>query len=330
MKALVLTAPGKVELKDIEKPKPKSGEALVRVQAASLNKRDQFIREGKYPNIQLNCVLGSDGCGQVVEVGDDGNNDWLQKEVIINPNINWGTHDSVQSREYSILGMPTNGTFAEYVAVDIDRLVEKPQYLSSEEAAAFPLGGLTAYRACFYHGKIKKGENVLISGIGGGVAQFAFEFAKAAGANVFVTSGSEEKMQQALDHGAIEAYNYKAKDWYKNPWKTKGGFDVVIDSAGGDQINSFIKVMKPAGRIVFYGATNGLPASLDLYRMFWNQITLQGSTMGNDKEFINMVSFINEHKIEPNIDSVRPFDEIFSAIDDMSSNKKSGKLVVKM
>lgn len=330
MKALILTAPGKVEIKDFENPKPGPGQALVQIKAASLNKRDQFIREGKYPNIQLNCVLGSDACGVVVEVGDDAGNDWLQKEVIINPNNNWGDFDAVQSREYSILGMPTNGTLAEYVVVDIDRLVEKPEYLSVEEAAAFPLGGLTAYRACFHHGRIEKGENVLISGIGGGVAQFAFQFAKAVGAHVFVTSGSEEKMKQAIAEGAVEAYNYKDKDWFKNPWKTKGGFDVVIDSAGGEQINSFIKVMKPAGRIVFYGATNGLPSSIDLYRMFWNQITLQGSTMGNDKEFIKMVSFISQHKIKPNIDSVRPFDEVISAIEDMSKNKKSGKLVVKM
>ncbi|MEJ2004297.1 MAG: zinc-binding dehydrogenase, partial [Cyclobacteriaceae bacterium] len=162
------------------------------------------------------------------------------------------------------------------------------------------------------------------------VAQFAFQFAKAEGASVYVTSGSAAKRKRALSLGAIEAYDYKSADWYKNPWKTKGGFDVVIDSAGGDQINHFIKIMRPGGRVVFYGATNGLPSSIDLYRMFWNQITLQGSTMGNDREFADMIAYVDRHKIVPEVDSVRPFREIEQAIDDMSANRKSGKIVLSL
>lgn len=294
MKALTLTKPGKLQIIEKEKPTLEKEHVLVKIKAAALNKRDQFIREGKYPNIQLNCVLGSDGAGEVVEVGDDKNKSWIGKSVVLNPNINWGPYDDVQSREYSILGMPSDGTLAEYVAVNVDRLEEMPPYLSYEEAAAFPLGGLTAYRACFRHGRIEADDHVLISGFGGGVAQFAFQFARAKGTSVFVTSSSKEKINQAIDMGAVAGYNYKVKDWFKKAWQSKGGFDVVIDSAGGDQINNFIKIMRPAGRIVFYGATNGLPSSLDLYRMFWNQITLQGSTMGNDKEFKAMLNFISE------------------------------------
>ncbi|MTI20755.1 alcohol dehydrogenase [Fulvivirga sp. RKSG066] len=329
MKALVLTKPGNLQIVEKEKPTPQQAEVLVKLKAAALNKRDQFIREGKYPNIQLDSILGSDGAGEVVEAGSSKEKKWVGKQVIINPNINWGDNDEVQSREYTILGMPTNGTFAEYVLVGADRLVEKPKHLSSEESAAFPLAGLTAYRACFHHGKISEGKNVLISGFGGGVAQFAFQFAKATGANVFVTSGSESKLEQALKMGASAAYNYKSKDWFKNSWQSKGGFDVVIDSAGGDQINDFIKVMKPSGRIVFYGATNGLPSSLDMYRMFWNQITLQGSTMGSDKEFIEMVKFVDKHKIKPIIGLVTPYENIVKALDEMAANRKTGKIVVK-
>jgi len=329
MKALTLTAPGKLEIVDQEKPKITGDQVLVKIKAAALNKRDQFIREGKYPDIQTNCALGSDGAGEVVEVADKKNKDWKGKEVVINPNINWGEYDEVQSREYSILGMPTHGTFAEYVAVDADRLMEKPAHLSFEESAALPLAGLTAYRACFHHGKIDHEDNVLISGFGGGVAQFAFQFARAIGANVFVTSGDPGKMTQAQNMGAIATYNYKEKDWFKNAWQSKGGFDVVIDSAGGDQVNSFIKIMKPAGRIVFYGATNGLPTTLDLYRMFWNQVTLQGSTMGNDKEFKAMIDFVSKHKVKPIVGSIRPFDEVITAFDEMAANTTSGKNIVK-
>ncbi|ELR69358.1 Alcohol dehydrogenase [Fulvivirga imtechensis AK7] len=329
MKGLVLTAPGRIEIVDLERPKITGSQVLIKLKAAALNKRDQFIREGKYPNIQMNCVLGSDGVGEVVEVATEANGTWKGKNVVINPNMNWGSNPAVQSREYSILGMPSHGTFAEYIAVEDGRIHEVPKHLTPEQAAALPLGGLTAFRACFHHGRIRGGENVLISGFGGGVAQFAFQFALAAGANVFVTSGKQDKLDTALKMGAAGAFNYVEKDWYKNPWQTKGGFDVVIDSAGGDQINNFIKIMRPGGRIVFYGATNGLPGSLDLYRMFWNQLTLQGSTMGNDEEFKEMIDFVSEKKVEPLIDSVRPFEDITSAFDTIAKTTKTGKIVVK-
>lgn len=329
MKGLVLTAPGRIEIVDLERPQIKGSQVLIKLKAAALNKRDQFIREGKYPNIQMNCVLGSDGVGEVMEVADADNSAWKGKTVVINPNLNWGSNPAVQAREYSILGMPSHGTFAEYIAVDASRIHELPAHLTPEQAAALPLGGLTAFRACFHHGKIRGGENVLISGFGGGVAQFAFQFALAAGAHVFVTSGRQDKLDTALKMGAAGAFNYTEKDWYKNPWQTKGGFDVVIDSAGGDQINNFIKIMRPGGRIVFYGATNGLPGSLDLYRMFWNQLTLQGSTMGNDEEFKGMIDFVSDKKIEPVVDSVRPFEDIKSAFDTIAKTTKTGKIVVK-
>ena len=210
-------------------------------------------------------------------------------------------------RSISILGMPTNGTLAEYVEVEADKLFEKPSHLNWSEAAALPLGGLTAFRAVFGQGKLKEGDNILISGAGGGVAQFAFLFALAAKSNVYVTSGEEDKISTCLKLGAKAGFNYKNENWQKEALQASGGFDFVIDSAGGNQINDFIKMMKPAGRIVFYGATNGTPEKLDMFRMFWNQITLQGSTMGNDQEFAEMVDFINEYKIKPIIDSVRPF-----------------------
>ncbi|MEL7002226.1 MAG: medium chain dehydrogenase/reductase family protein, partial [Bacteroidota bacterium] len=264
MKALVLTKPGQLEIIDTPKPTLTSGQVLIKMNAAALNKRDQFIREGKYPNIQTNAVLGSDGVGEVVHTGEGVDTSWQGKTVLINPNIGWGENPAVQSREYAILGMPSNGTLAEYMAVNQDRIHEIPTHLKPEEAAGIPLGGLTAYRACFTHGKIKDKENVLISGFGGGVAQFAFQFAKAACANVFVTSSKKSKLDKAEEMGAAGGFNYKDPDWYKNPWQTKGGFDVVIDSAGGNQINNFVKIMRPAGRIVFYGATNGLPTSIDL------------------------------------------------------------------
>ena len=330
MKALVIQSAGKIGFAQKRVPELQARQVLIKVSAAALNKRDQFIREGKYPNIQFGSTLGSDAVGEVVEIGSEADKKLIGRRVIINPNIDWGNNEAIQSRAYSILGMPTDGVFAEFVAVNQDRIHTVPTHLTDEEAAALPLAGLTAYRALFRHGKVRKNENILISGFGGGVAQLAFQFGIAAGANVYVTSGSAEKIEKAISLGAQGGYNYKDPDWYKNPWQTKGGFDVVIDSAGGDQINTFVKLMRPGGRIVFYGATNGLPSTLDLYRMFWNQISLQGSTMGNDKEFSQMLDFVTEHKIVPLVDSVRPFDDIRSAFDEIASTSKLGKLVVKL
>ncbi len=330
MKALQITAEHQIEICEVDKPAIKSNQALVKVSAVALNRRDQWIREGMYPNIQFGTTLGSDACGEVVEVANDVNQSWLNKKVLINPNVNWGDNPKAQAADYSVLGMPVPGTFAEYIIVDIDRLIEKPEYLKDEQAAAIPLGGLTAYRAIMTHGQLQSGDTVLISGFGGGVGQFAFQFAVAAGAEVYITSGSQSKIDQAISMGAKAGFNYKDENWAKEAYKVSGGFDIVIDSAGGDQINTFIKIMRPAGRIVFYGATNGMPAKLDMFRMFWNQVTLQGSTMGNDQEFVEMIHFIESHQLVPVIDSVRPFDDILGAFDQMKTGDRIGKLVVNM
>jgi len=327
MKALVLAGPGQIELREIPKPALATGRALVKMKAVALNRRDDWIREGNYPNIRFGVIMGSDGAGIVEEVFDEGDKPWVGQEVVINPNIDWGSDPEVQSTRYTILGMPVDGTFAEYISVPVDRLQHKPFHLDLLQASTLPLGGLTAFRALFRRGGLKPGNNVLISGFGGGVAQFAFLFAKAAGANVYVTSGSDEKIDKALKLGAKGAYNYKKQTNYTDLWKTKGGFDLIIDSAGGDQLNSFIKVLKRNGRIVFYGATNGLPGRVDLYRMFWNQLSLLGTTMGNDHEFNEMLSFVSTHQLRPMIDSIRPFSKIADSFADITKPNKVGKIV---
>jgi zinc-binding alcohol dehydrogenase/oxidoreductase len=327
LKALVLTSPGQIELKEVPIPTLSSGKALIRVKAASLNRRDDWIREGKYPNIKFGGILGSDGAGVVEKVHDEADASWVGQEVIINPNIDWGPEPEAQSSKYTVLGMPVNGTFAEYISVPVDRLYHKPAHLDFLQAASLPLGGLTAFRALFRKGGLTAGQNVLISGFGGGVAQFAFLFAKAAGANVYVTSGSDEKIDKAMKLGAKGAYNYKKQTNYADLWKTKGGFDLVIDSAGGDQLNNFIKALRPQGKIVFYGATNGLPSKIDLYRMFWNQLSLVGTTMGNDQEFKEMIAFVSKHQIRPIVDSIRPFAKIVESFPDITKPNKVGKIV---
>lgn len=322
-----MVGPGQIDWQEFEKPVVTPGKVLVKMKASSMNRRDEWIKEGKYPNIRYGAILGSDGSGVVEAVGQDSDEKLVGKEVVINPNVNWGPDPEVQSKNYSILGMPVNGTFAEYCLVDTDRVQPKPAHLDILQAAALPLGGLTAYRALFRRGGLRAGQNVLVSGFGGGVAQYCFLFAQAAGANVYVTSGSDAKIARAIKLGAKGAYNYKKEANYSELWKTKGGFDLIIDSAGGDQINQFIKVLKPAGKIVFYGATNGLPSKVDLYRMFWNHLTLQGTTMGNDQEFSDMLAFAEKHQIRPMVDSIRPFAKLPQSFVDILHPDKVGKIV---
>ncbi len=328
MKALVIQPDLSFKIQEKDIPKPKAGEALIKISAASLNRRDQWIREGKYPSIIPGVTLGSDGVGEVVEVGGQAESPWLGKKVVVNPNINWGDDDDTQQDGYHVLGLPTDGALAEYLVTNLDRLIEKPKHLTDIEAGALPLSALTAYRACFNKGGVQKGAKVLVSGFGGGVAQMATLFSITVGAETYITSSNKANIVLAKEKGAREGFDYTEKDWFKNVRRRHGGFDVIIDSAGGNQFGQLIKLLNPKGRLVFYGATNGLPATIDLYTMFWRQLSVVGTTMGSDKEFERMVEFVKSFHIIPIIGSVRPFDEALKALDDMKKGGIVGKSVL--
>lgn len=328
--ALVLNEPAAIRLRieTVTVPALQTGEVRVRMLAAALNHRDEWIRQGLYAGIQYPAILGSDGCGIVEEAADDTGRHWLGQEVIINPNNDWGPNPAVQGSAYTIRGLQTAGTFAQYLVLPAHRLHAKPAHLSPQQAAALPLAGLTAYRATVHYGKPKPGMRVLVTGIGGGVAMFALQFALALGAACWVTTGDERKLKHAVSLGAKGGANYKTPDYWKAFKKETGGFDLIVDSAGGDSLNSLIELCRPAGQIVFYGATTGVPKQLNIRKMFWNQTRLQGSTMGSDDDFTAMVALVNQHKIVPVVDGVRPFAQILDALADMRAHKQLGKLVV--
>lgn len=329
MIAAVLEEIGKgLAVSNIEKPTLLQDEILVEILASAINHRDIYISKGEYAAIKTPCVLGSDGAGKIVEVGNSSLNHHLGKEVIINPNNNWGDNENFQSSNYHILGMPSYGTFAQFVKVKIDRVHPKPNHLSFEEAAALPLAGLTAYRAVFTKGNLETGQKVLINGIGGGVAQFAFLFAKAAGAEVFVTSGKTEKLQASKDMGADKGYNYTDTNWYKKLNAEVGGVDLVIDSAGGEGFGNLLKIMNPGGRLVTYGGTKGKVTNLSPQILFWKQLNILGTTMGSDEDFKNMLAFVSEKKIKPTVDKVFALANINEAFEYVSAQKQFGKVVI--
>lgn len=335
MKAIVLRELGDVEnlkMEEMPDPQPGSDEAVVRLKAAALNHRDVFIIQKLYPNIKLPAILGSDGAGIVESIGDSVDSAWLGREVVIEPGLDWGPDDQLQSRGYRILGMPEDGTFAEKIRIPATNLHPKPPHLSFEEAAGLPLAGLTAFRSVVTRANVQAGETVLVTGIGGGVALFAMQIARQLGARVIVTSSSDEKLEMAKKLGAEGGVNYKNTDWGKEVVALSGGAgpDVIIDSAGGETLETAVKIIKSAGRIVFYGATTGLARNLDLYRFFFKQLTMMGTTMGSPREFAALVKMYTGASLTPVVDRVFPLAEAPEAHRRMALAGQFGKIVLKI
>lgn len=311
--------PEKLVLEDVPAPEAGPEQTLVRLQAAALNHRDLFITRGLYPKIHLPCILGSDGAGEA-----DG------ATVLIDPLIGWGPDERVWQPDAAILGMPLDGTFAEFVAVPRANVHPKPEHLSLEEAASLPLGGVTAYRAMFTRGQLQAGETVLITGVGGGVQTFALLYAKAAGARVVVTSSRDGKLERAKALGADVAINYlTTPDWHKAVRAAVGAVDLAIDSAGGDSFSKAVSVVRPGGRAVTYGATSG-DATLKMFHVFWDQVSILGSSMGSPADFAAMLEFVTRHRIKPIVDRVYPLDEIFPAIERMDDALQFGKIALRI
>ena len=329
MKATVLTEVKKpVVVQAVPDPIAAPEQAVVRLKAAALNHRDLWTQLGLYPNIKLPITLGSDGAGIVASVGSAADQSWIGREVIINPSLDWGPDRRAQGPDFRILGLPDNGTFAEQVAIPAVNLAPRPAHLSWEQAAALPLAGLTAWRALFTRAQLKPGERVLVTGVGGGAALFALQFAAAAGAQVWVTSGSSEKIVRAQTLGAMGGVNYRDADWAESLQKQAGRFDVIVDSAGGEGFARLIDLTAPGGRIVFFGATTGNPKGLDLRKCFFRQINILGTTMGSPEDFAGMTRFVVEKKIVPVVDRVFPLDNADAALRHMEAGAQCGKIVL--
>ena len=329
MKAIYLEATNSpFVLIEKEKPIAGPGEAIVQVKTAALNHRDVYIQYGRYFIKEYPTILGSDGAGIVTEVGEGVAESWIGKEVIVDPSSDWGDNLRAHGHNFKVLGMPEDGAFAEFVRVRATNLQEKPEHLSWEEAAALPLAGVTAYRAMFTKCGLKAGEKVLVTGAGGGVALFAVQFAVAAGAEVWVTSGSEEKIEAAKKLGATGGINYKKENWGKELKSITGGFDVSIDGAAGEGFVQLVKLAKPGGRIGMYGGTTGMIGQINPAEIFWKQLTIHGSTMGTNQDFAEMVAFVREKKVKPIVDSVFPLEQTEEAMRYMEAGKQFGKIVI--
>lgn len=335
MKAIVLHKTGdsgNLQLEEVADPVPGPQEVVVRLRAAALNHRDVWIRRGQYAGIKLPAILGSDGAGEVSELGEGCDSALLGKQVLIYPALNWGQNPRVFGHEFRILGMPDWGTYAERICIPAENLYPIPTGYSYEEAASFPLAALTAYRALVSRIQLQKGETVLITGIGGGVSQFALQIATALGATAYVTSGSDLKLERALQNGAAGGANYGSPDWAGKILEMTGGVgtDVVIDSVGGSTFDQVIDLVKPGGRIVTYGSTSGPTPQLQVRRVFWKQLDILGSTMGMPEEFSRVLRLFQNTGTHPILDQTFPLQEAASAHQRMEKAEQFGKIVLRI
>lgn len=339
MRALQLTAVNRLELREVPDPVPGPGEVLVKIAAAALNHRDLWIKLGQYAGLQFPSIPGSDGVGTVVATGPGLDHgalingqpppDWLGKRVIINPAFGWGANESAQHPDFTILGLPRPGTFAEYIAVPAAQLAPAPEHLDDEAAAALPLAGLTAWRAVMTRAALRAGERVLISGVGGGAAVFALQFAHAAGAEVWVTSSQPAKIARAQALGARGGFDYTAPDWAGAARTQAGLFDVIIDSAGGAGFESLIDLAAPGARLVFFGATRGNPPILPMRKIFWRQLSLLGTTMGSPTDWLGMLGAVNRLQLRPLVGAGFCFADATAAFDLMERGDHFGKIVLR-
>ena len=334
MKAVVLRAlgdPEVLQLEDASDPQPDPGEVVVRLRAAALNHRDIWIRTGRYAGIKLPVILGSDGAGEVARTGSAVDPGWMGREVVIDPAFNWGDDERAQGPAFQILGLPRDGTYAEFVKVPAEHLHDKPRHLSFEEAAAVPLASVTAYRALAVRAQVRAGETLVITGIGGGVATCALKIASHLGVRVFVTSGSDSKVNAARTHGAAGGVNHNDPEWPKALTSLIGGRpDVILDGAGGETFNRSLDLVAPGGRVVSYGATLGPAENVEVRRIFWKQLNVMGSTMGTRRDFAAMMQLYAEGGLRPVVDGIFPLGEAAEAHRRMETGQQFGKIVLKM
>ena len=309
----------------------------VRVHAGALNHLDLWVVEG-VPGVRITpaWILGSDCAGVVDAVGPGVTNVHVGDRVVLNPGVSdrtceyCRTGDNPLCLRYGILGEHRPGVLADFVVVPAANVHAVPADVSFTVAAAFPLATLTAWRMVVSRARLTSSDQVLIRGIGGGVALASLQIAKSIGARVWVTSGSDAKLDRARSLGADETINHHTSDVAREVRGRTGkrGVDVVIDCVGQATWASSLGSLGKRGRLVTCGGTSGPLLETDVRKLFWNQWTIMGSTMGSDAEFAQIVEQLSAGRLHPPVDSTFPLEEGRHAFERLQSGQQFGKVVV--
>jgi NADPH:quinone reductase-like Zn-dependent oxidoreductase len=329
--------PDRVHLEEVPTPTPAAGEALVRVRACALNHLDLWVLGG-LPALKtpLPFWTGCDIAGEVAAVGSGVSDVGAGARVAVNPSLWCGTcewciqgEDSMCVR-YRILGEHTVGGLAEFVSVPAGNLLPLPAHVSFEEAAAFILVNLTAWRMLVTQAALRPAETLLILGVGGGVSSAAVQIGKLCGARVFVTSSSDEKLRRARELGADDGVNYATTDWTKavREWTGKRGVEVVLDNVGAATWTGSLRSLASGGRLVTCGATTGPIGETDIRLVFWKQLRIIGSTMSNRTEFLDVMGQLFASRLRAVVDRTFPLAETAAALTMLQKGQQFGKIVV--
>ena len=303
-----------LEVGERPEPTPPDGWVTVTVKAGSLNHHDVWALRGVALTAeQTPMILGGDAAG----VDADGN-EVVVHSVIGDPDAGGG--DETYDPRRSLLSEKYDGTFAERLVVPRRNLLPKPKELSFEEAACLPTAWLTAYKMLFSRSGTRPGDTVLVQGAGGGVATAAIVLARAAGLRVWATSRSEDKRKAALDLGAANVFEAGGR--------LPGKVDAVIDSVGEATLDHSLRSCRPGGRVVLCGATSGRKASVELARVFFAQVDVLGSTMGNRRELQGLIDFLVTTGARPVIDTVLPLTQAHDGFAKMVEGSLFGKVVL--
>jgi len=342
VRALTIAAHGGLEQLEVrdDLPMPElrdSTDVRIRVRAAALNHLDLFVLRGlPGATIVPPWIVAADACGVVDSVGSQVSNVAPDDLVVINPGISDRTCAYCQAGEQSLcikfklLGEHLPGTAAEYVVVPASNVRAIPSSMDPTVAAAFSLVTLTAWRMVHTRARVRAGERVLIWGIGGGVAVAALQICKQIGAEVWVTSSSNRKLDRARELGADHVLNTRTDDVPAVIRKETGkaGVDVVIDNIGHATWSRSLQALGRRGRLVTCGATSGPMVEIDARRLFWNQFTILGSTMGNDQEFDAVVRELRADRLLPPVDRVLRLEQGRAAYEALQSAERFGKIVI--
>lgn len=342
VRALTISAHGDLEqlrLRD-DLPVPElraPTDVRVRVGAAALNHLDLFVVHG-LPGVTIAppWILGADAVGEIEAVGSAVTDVVVGARVVVNPGVADRTCEYCRAGEqplcprFQLLGEHRPGTLAEYVVVPAANVRTIPDDVPTPEAAAFTLVTLTAWRMIVSRARVQAGEDVLIWGIGGGVALAALQICKSLGARVWVTSSSPEKLARARALGADETLDHRREDVARVIRERTGkrGVDVVVDDVGAATWTQSLAALGRSGRLVTCGATSGALVETDVRRLFWNQWTIMGSTMGNDAEFEAVVEQLRHRRLMPPVDAVFPLSRARQAFERLESANQFGKIVV--
>lgn len=325
---------------DVPNPKIQPHEILIRVLATSVNHIDIHFRRG-LPGVTspLPHIPGSDAVGVIEEIGSNVHGFKKGETIVMDPTTSCGQCEFCQKGMISychktqILGRETNGAYAQFMALPAANAMHLPNGFNIEMAAAAPLVYLTAWSMVVTKGQIHKGQTVLVMGAGSGVGSAAIQIAKMHGAKVFTTAGSEEKIQKARELLHVDqAWNYDEVVEIDHEVRTataKKGVDLIIDSVGGSQWVPMLKSLKNGGTLVTCGATDGYDPKEDLRHIFYRQLRILGSTMGNHQEMKEVMKHVFDGQLKPIVDKVFPLKDAALAHQYVEDRKVFGKVVLR-